>query len=100
MEFQLPTKVTQHINAYMPRDKDKMSPTSPLINDFIKTVNALTTIPPELAILENLVVDSSFSRKAFNVLSVLDEYGIRSDLKNLGVLVYFSWSSSDSESDE
>ena len=108
MEFHLPTEVTQHINAYIPRDKNNMSPTSPLINDFVKTVNALTTIPPELASLESLVVNSSFSRKAFNVLSVLDEYGIRSDLSNLcrnlqpsqGVLVYYSWSSSDSKSDE
>ena len=39
MAAQLPTEVTQHINAYMPRDKNNMSPTSPLINDFIKTVN-------------------------------------------------------------
>ena len=108
MEFHLPTEVTQHINAYIPRDKNNMSPTSPLINDFIKTVNDLTKIPPELASLESLVVDSSFSRKAFNVLNVLDEYGIRSDLSNLcrnlqpppGDLVYLSWSSSDSESDE
>ena len=96
MEFHLPTEVTQHINAYIPRDKNNMSSTSPLINDFIKTVNALTTIPPELASLESLVIDSTFSRKAFNVLNVLDEYGIRSDLSNLWVLVL----SSDSESDE
>ena len=108
MAAQLPNEVTQHINAYIPRDKNNMSPTSPLINDFIKTVNALTAIPPELASLESLVIDSSFSRKAFNVLNVLDEYGIRSDLSNLcrnlqpsqGVLVYYSWSSSGSESDE
>ena len=108
MEFHLPTEVTQHIKAYIPRDKNNMSPTSPLINDFVTTVNALTTIPPELASLESLVIDSTFSRKAFNVLNVLDEYGIRSDLSNLcrnlqpsqGVLVYYSWSSSDSESDE
>ena len=107
MEFHLPTEVTQHINAYIPRDNNNMSLTSPLINDFVRTVNALTTTPPKLASLESLVVNSSFSRKAFNVLSVLDEYGIRSDLSNLcrnmqpsqGNLVYLSWSSSDSESD-
>ena len=96
MEFHLPTEVTQHINAYIPRDKNNMSPTSPLINDFVKTVNDLTKIPPELASLESLVIDSSFSRKAFNVLNVLDEYGIRSDLSKLWVLVLLS----DSESDE
>ena len=108
MAAQLPNEVTQHINAYIPRDKNNMSPTSPLIKDFVKTVNDLTKIPPELASLESLVVDSSFSRKAFSVLNVLGEYGIRSDLSNLcrnlqpsqGVLVYYSWSSSDSESDE
>ena len=99
MEFQLPTEVTQHINAYIPRDKDKMCPTSPLVNDFIKTVDKLTTIPPELASLESLVIDSSFSRKAFNVLNVLDEHGIRTDLSNIWVLVYLSLPSSDSESD-
>jgi hypothetical protein len=108
MAAQLPNEVTQHINAYIPRDKNNMSPTSPLINDFIKTVNTLTAIPPELASLEISDINVSFSCKAFDVLSVLDEYGIRSDLSNLcrnlqpppGDWEYYSWSPSDSESDE
>jgi hypothetical protein len=71
MEFHLPDEVTQNINAYMPRDKDKSSPTSPIMKSFIDTVNDLARF------------EASFSRKAFDVLIILDEYGIRSDLSNL-----------------
>ena len=96
MEFQLPDEVSQNIKAYFPRDKDKSSPTSPIMKSFIETVNDLARF------------EASFSRKAFDVLNILDEYGIHNDLSNLcgdlqpshEDLVYYSWSSSDSESDE
>ena len=71
MEFHLPDEVTQNINAYMPRDKDKSSPASPIMKSFIETVNDLAGF------------EASFSRKAFDVLNILDEYGIHSDRTNL-----------------
>jgi hypothetical protein len=84
MEFHLPDEVTQNITAYMPRDTDMFSPTYPLMNSFIQTVNDLTRTPPELASLHGgLIADTSFSRKAFDVLNVLEEYGIHNDLSNL-----------------
>ena len=81
MEFHLPDEVTQNIKAYFPRDKDMFSPTSHVMKPFIKTVNDLTTTPPELACWANN--DASFSRKVFDVLDVLGDYGILSDLSNL-----------------
>ena len=86
MEFHLPDEVTQNINAYMPRDKDKSSPTSPFMKSFIETVNDLTRTPPDQA-----SVEASFSRKAFDVLNILDEYGIHNDLSNLCGDLYTRW---------
>ena len=71
MEFHLPDEVTQNINAYMPKDKDKSSPTSPIMKSFIETVSDLARF------------EASSSRKAFDVLNILDEYGIHNDLTNL-----------------
>ena len=71
MEFHLPDEVTQNINAYMPKDKDMFSPTSPIMKSFSETVNDLARF------------EASFSRKAFDVLNILDEYGIHNDLSNL-----------------
>ncbi len=89
MEFHLPDEVTQNINAYVPRDKDMFSPKSHVMKPFIKTVNDLTTTPPELAWLQCWVnTDVSFSRKVFDVLDILGEYGIRSDLSNLSGDLY------------
>ena len=84
MEFHLPDEVTQNIKAYFPRDKDKSSPTSPIMKDFIETVEKLTTLPPELACLQGHVnPNKSFTQHVFDVLDVLRDYGIRSDLSNL-----------------
>ena len=71
MEFHLPDEVSQNINAYMPKDKDKSSPTSPIMKSFIETVNDLAKL------------EASFSRKAFDVFNILGEYGIHNDLSNL-----------------
>jgi hypothetical protein len=89
MEFHLPEEVTQNIKAYIPRGKDMFSPTSHVMKPFIKTVNDLTTIPPELTWLRCWVNnDASFSRKVFDVLDVLGDYGILSDLSNLSGDLY------------
>ena len=89
MEFQLPDEVSQNIKAYFPRDKDKSSPTSPIMKSFIETVEKLTTLPPELACLEGDVnPNKSFTQKVVDVLDVLRDYGIRSDLSNLCCNLY------------
>ena len=55
----------------MPKDNSKSSLTSPIMKSFIETVNDLARF------------EATFSRKAFDVLNILDEYGIRNDLSNL-----------------
>jgi hypothetical protein len=36
MEFHLPGEVTEHINAYIPKDKDMFSPTAAIVKQAIK----------------------------------------------------------------
>ena len=84
MEFCLSDEVAWCIRDYIPRDKDQLSPTSILMKDFIDVVGDLTAHHPEFEVLPGYSVDDrSFASKAFDVIQIMEEYGLRSDLSNL-----------------